>query len=38
MPVPFNLTSLRTAFGEEKGAELEGKLIGKYGAEPKSPF
>ena len=35
MPVPFNLTSLRTAFGEEKGAELEGKLIGKYGAETK---
>ena len=35
MPVPFNLTSLRTAFGEEKGAELERKLIGKYGAETK---
>jgi UDP-galactopyranose mutase len=35
MPVPFNLTSLRTAFGEEKGKRLEEKLIAAYGAEKK---
>jgi len=35
MPVPFNLTSLRMAFGEERGARLEQKLIAAYGAEKK---
>ena len=35
MPVPFNLTSLRMAFGEEQGARLEEKLIAAYGAEKK---
>ncbi len=35
IPVPFNLTSLRIAFGEEKGAELEKKLVAHYGRESK---
>ena len=35
MPVPFNLTSLELAFGKEKAAELEQKLIAAYGAEKK---
>ncbi len=35
MPVPFNLTSLRMAFGEAEGARLEEKLIAAYGAEKK---
>lgn len=35
MPVPFNLTSLRMAFGEEKGAQLEEKLVQCYGRESK---
>lgn len=35
MPVPFNLTSLRMAFGEDEGARLEEKLIAAYGAEKK---
>ncbi|MGN1003946.1 MAG: UDP-galactopyranose mutase [Oscillospiraceae bacterium] len=34
-PVPFNLTSLETAFGAEKAAELERKLVAAYGAEKK---
>ena len=34
-PVPFNLTSLETAFGEEEGKKLAGKLIAAYGAEKK---
>ena len=32
MPVPFNLVSLRLAFGEEKAAQLEKKLLDTYGA------
>ena len=32
MPVPFNLVSLRLAFGPEKAAELEQKLLDTYGA------
>ncbi len=32
MPVPFNLVSLRLAFGPEKAAELEQKLLDAYGA------
>ena len=35
MPVPFNLTSLRMAFGEEEGARLEEKLTAAYGREKK---
>ena len=35
MPVPFNLTSLRIAMGDEKGAELERKLLEQYGPETK---
>ncbi len=35
MPVPFNLTSLEIAFGPEKAAQLERKLIDTYGAEKK---
>ena len=34
-PVPFNLTSLETAFGAEEGKRLGGKLIAAYGAEKK---
>ena len=34
-PVPFNLTSLETAFGEEEGKKLGDKLIAAYGAEKK---
>ena len=35
MPVPFNLTSLREAFGPEEGKRLGEKLIAAYGAEKK---
>ena len=35
MPVPFNLTSLETAYGPEKGKALGEKLIAAYGAETK---
>ncbi len=35
MPVPFNLTSLETAYGPEKGRALGEKLIAVYGAEKK---
>ena len=35
MPVPFNLTSLETAYGPEKGKILGDKLIAAYGAEKK---
>ena len=34
-PVPFNLTSLETAFGAEEGKRLGDKLIAAYGAEKK---
>lgn len=34
-PVPFNLTSLETAFGAEEGRRLGDKLIAAYGAERK---
>jgi UDP-galactopyranose mutase len=34
-PVPFNLTSLETAFGQEKGKKLGEKLISVYGSEKK---
>ncbi len=35
MPVPFNLTSLETAYGPEKGKALGEKLMAVYGAEKK---
>jgi len=35
MPVPFNLDSLRLAFGPDKGAHLEEKLLSAYGPEQK---
>ena len=35
MPVPFNLTSLETAYGPEKGKALGDKLLSIYGAEKK---
>ena len=34
-PVPFNLTSLETAFGPEEGKRLGDKLMAAYGAEKK---
>ncbi len=34
-PVPFNLTSLETAFGAGEGKRLGDKLIAEYGAERK---
>ena len=34
-PVPFNLTSMETAFGPEKGKALGEKLIAAYGPEKK---
>ncbi len=38
MPVPFNLHTLRKAYGEEKGAELEAKLVAAYGMGTKVPI
>jgi UDP-galactopyranose mutase len=35
MPVPFNLVSLREAFGEKKAGRLEQKLLTAYGPERK---
>lgn len=35
MPVPFNLTSLELAFGREKAAALEERLLAAYGPERK---
>ncbi|MCI8477924.1 MAG: UDP-galactopyranose mutase [Oscillospiraceae bacterium] len=35
MPVPFNLTSLSMAYGPERGAGLERKLLETYGPERK---
>ena len=32
LPVPFNLASLRLAFGPERSAQLQEKLISAYGA------
>ena len=34
-PVPFNLTSLETAYGPERGRALGDKLMAAYGAEKK---
>ena len=38
MPVPFNLTSLHIAFGEEKADRLQEKLLAAYGREKKVPI
>lgn len=38
MPVPFNLHTLKAAYGEEKGKELEEKLVGIYGMGTKVPI
>lgn len=38
MPVPFNLHTLKAAYGEEKGKELEDKLVGIYGMGTKVPI
>ena len=38
MPVPFNHTSLKLAFGEERGEELYSKLIETFGENKKVPI
>ena len=38
MPVPFNLHTLKKAYGEVKGKELEEKLIQTYGMGTKVPI
>ena len=38
MPVPFNLHTLKAAYGEEKGKELEEKLVRIYGMGNKVPI
>lgn len=38
MPVPFNLHTLKKAYGEEKGKELEEKLVSIYGMGTKVPI
>ena len=38
MPVPFNLTSLEIAFGDDKAEQLKQKLLETYGAEKKVPI
>ena len=38
MPVPFNLHTLKKAFGEEKGTKLEKKLVDAYGMGTKVPI
>lgn len=38
MPVPFNLHTLKAAYGEERGRELEEKLVGIYGMGTKVPI
>ena len=38
MPVPFNLHTLKKAYGEEKGKELEEKLVNTYGMGTKVPI
>lgn len=38
MPVPFNLHTLKLAFGEEKGKNLEEKLVSIYGMESRVPI
>lgn len=38
MPVPFNLHTLKVAYGEEKGRALEEKLVSIYGMGTKVPI
>lgn len=38
MPVPFNHTSLKLAFGEEKGERLYQKLVATFGENKKVPI
>lgn len=38
MPVPFNLHTLKRVYGEEKGTELEQKLVNVYGMGTKVPI
>lgn len=38
IPVPFNLNTLKLVYGEEKGAELEQKLIQAYGLGARVPI
>ena len=38
MPVPFNHTSLKLAFGEEKGEHLYQKLVATFGENKKVPI
>lgn len=38
MPVPFNHTSLKLAFGEERGEQLYQKLVATFGQDKKVPI
>jgi UDP-galactopyranose mutase len=38
MPVPFNHTSLKLAFGDEEGERLYQKLVGTFGQDKKVPI
>ena len=38
MPVPFNHTSMKLAFGEERGEELFQKLVATFGRDKKVPI
>lgn len=38
VPVPFNLHTLKAVYGENKGRELEKKLLQIYGADTKVPI
>ena len=38
MPVPFNHTSLKLAFGEERGEQLYQKLVDAFGEDKKVPI
>ena len=38
VPVPFNLHTLKAVYGEERGSELEDKLVSIYGRDTKVPI
>jgi len=38
IPVPFNLHTLKAVYGEEKGSQLEEKLVSIYGMDTKVPI
>ena len=38
MPVPFNLHTLKAAYGEERAKDLEAKLVAIYGMDTKVPI